>query len=211
MVAELANLKVVQDNPAGQTLKIVDDRWHGYLANLTPSEFEQHFAARLPERMTGAEFLRTYGGTTDTVTRVDPELTYAVRQPTAHPIYENFRVRAFAELLHAPPNERRRELLGELMYQSHASYSACGLGSEGTDLLVKLVRGVGPAHGLYGAKITGGGSGGTVAVLGRRNAEASVLDIAREYERDTKSGCAVFAGSSPGSSAFGYLKVKKDI
>jgi galactokinase len=211
MIAELANLKVVQDNPAGQTLKIVDDPWHGYLANLTPSEFEQHFAARLPERMTGAEFLCTYGGITDTVTRVDPELTYAVRQPTAHPIYENFRVRAFAELLHAPPNERRRELLGELMYQSHASYSACGLGSEGTDLLVKLVRGVGPAHGLYGAKITGGGSGGTVAVLGRRDAEASVLDIAREYERNTKSGCAVFAGSSPGSSAFGYLKVKKDI
>lgn len=24
-------------------------------------------------------------------------------------------------------------MLGELMYQSHASYSACGLGSQGTD------------------------------------------------------------------------------
>jgi hypothetical protein len=32
------------------------------------------------------------------------------------------------------------ETLGELMYQSHASYSRCGLGSEGTDRLVELVR-----------------------------------------------------------------------
>ena len=59
------------------------------------------------------------------------------------------------------------------MYESHASYSACGLGSDGTDRLVQLVREAGPAAGLYGAKITGGGSGGTVAVLaapGRRAA-----------------------------------------
>jgi len=210
IIADLANLKVVQ-NPAGQTLKILDDRWHGYLANLTPSEFEQDFAARLPETTTGADFLRLFAGTTDAVTRVHPELIYAVRQPTAHPIYENFRVRFFAELLHAPATERRSQLLGELMYQSHASYSACGLGSEATDLLVKLVRNVGPARGLYGAKITGGGSGGTVAVLGRRDAEAGVLDIARQYERQTKNGCAVFAGSSPGSAAFGYLKLTKGI
>ena len=56
------------------------------------------------------------------------------------------------------------------MYQSHESYSACGLNSEGPDLLVKLVRAAGPGQGLYGAKITGGGSGGTVAVLGQRTA-----------------------------------------
>ncbi len=208
MIAEQTGLEVVPTDPASQTLKIVDEKWHGYLANLTPSDFEQHYAAKLPERMTGAEFLRTYQGTTDPVTRVEPERMYGVRQPTAHAINESFRVRAFAELLHAPANERRRELLGELMYESHSSYSACGLGSKGTDLLVGLVKRAGSAHGLYGAKITGGGSGGTVAVLGRRNAEANVLAIAREYEGLSGSSCAVFSGSSPGSGAFGYIKVK---
>ena len=44
-----------------------------YLANLTPDEFDRDFASRLPESMRGEEFLATYGGTTDTVTRVDPE------------------------------------------------------------------------------------------------------------------------------------------
>jgi hypothetical protein len=60
--------------------------------------------------------------------------------------------------------------LGTLMYESHASYSACRLGSDGTDRLVSLARAAGSAHGIYGAKITGGGSGGTVAILGDASA-----------------------------------------
>lgn len=210
IIAEQAGLRVVRDNPASQTVKIIDERWHGYLANMTPSEFEQHFAAFLPERMTGAEFLRTYAGTTDTATRVDASRTYALRQPATHAIYEHFRVRAFAELLRATASERRRELLGELMYQSHASYSACGLGSVETDLLVRLVRQAGTALGLYGAKITGGGSGGTVAVLGGANAEASVTAIAGAYEVETNHKCTVFSGSSPGSAIFGCLRLKRE-
>ena len=55
--------------------------------------------------MRGDEFLARYGGTTDKVTRVDPDRTYAVRQPTAHPIHEHARVRRFAELLASDPDE----------------------------------------------------------------------------------------------------------
>lgn len=54
--------------------------------------------------------------------------------------------------------------------QSHASYSRCGLGSEATDRLVALTRkemaearAEGRPSALYGAKITGGGSGGSTA------------------------------------------------
>jgi hypothetical protein len=49
-------------------------------------------------------------------------------------------VRTFAELLRNSKSPRALEQLGELMYQSHASYSACGLGSHGTDRLVALAR-----------------------------------------------------------------------
>lgn len=48
------------------------------------------------------------------------------------------------------------------MYQSHQSYSLCGLGSDGTDEIVTLAR---DKKGIYGAKITGGGNGGTVCLL----------------------------------------------
>jgi galactokinase len=207
IIAELAGLKPAAG--AG-TVSIEDARWGGYLANLSPSEFEQRFAARLPEAMKGEDFLARYGGTTDAVTRVEPERTYAVRVAAAHPVYEHFRVRAFAELLEGEGevSERRRELLGELMYQSHASYSACGLGSEGTDRLVELVREAGPARGLYGAKITGGGSGGTIAVLGRRGADASVMEVARRYTEETGRAPYVFAGSSPGGASFGHIRLR---
>jgi L-arabinokinase len=203
IIADLAGLHV-EACPPGGPVRIRDHRWGGYLANMTPSELER-FSDRLPESLTGASFLERYWGTADAVTRVEKERTYAVRKPTAHPVYEHFRVRAFSELLSPPSSERRGELLGDLMYQSHASYSACGLGTDGTDLLVDLVRDAGPKAGFYGAKITGGGSGGTVAVLGRRDADITM--IADAYAARTGHRPQVFSGSSPGAAAFGHLRL----
>jgi L-arabinokinase len=203
IIAELAGLKVSDGAPA----QIDDPRWNGYLANITPSEFEQYYASQLPERIDGAEFLSRYKGTTDTVTRVAPERSYAVLAPTAHPIYEHHRVRLFAELLRGEINEERMRLAGELMYQSHASYSACGLGSAATDRIVELARAAGPRQGIYGAKITGGGSGGTVAILSRRDAAPVVERVTEKYASETGHQPHVFCGSSPGSAEFGHLRL----
>jgi len=207
ILAEVAGLTVRGEAP-GAPITVDDPRWHGYLANLSPSEFDR-LAPQLPDRIGGGVYLARYGGTTDPVTRVDPEREYGVRLPTAHPVYEHFRVEAFASLLGEPPSERRRLRLGELMYESHASYSACGLGSAGTDRLVDLIREAGPGRGVYGAKITGGGSGGTVAVLARRSGEAeeTVTRIAERYAAETGRGLKVFSGSSPGAASFGVLRV----
>ena len=206
ILAGLAGLKATETK-SGAFVRIDDSRWDGYLANVTPSEFEHYYAMHLPEKIGGAEFLERYQGTTDPLTRVDPEGNYAVRIPTAHAIYEHHRVRVFAELLGGNTNERSLELLGELMYQSHASYSACGLSVAGTNRLVELVREAGRAQGLYGAKITGGGSGGTVAVLGDREAGKAIENLAARYAKETGHQPYIFAGSSPGSAAFGHLKL----
>ena len=147
-----------------------------------------------------------YQGITDTVTRVLPEKNYAVLKPTSHPIGENMRVHRFAELLNRPMTEQILFELGELMYRSHESYSDCGLGSDGTDLLVKLVKN---SKNLYGAKITGGGSGGTVAVLGRKGADAEIAEIAKTYKQQTGYQPYIFSGSSMGAAEFGYLKLEK--
>ena len=192
------------------SVSIEDRRWDGYLANITPSEFESTFASKVPESIKGSEFIERYGSITDTATRIDPQRTYAVLKPTAHPIYENFRVRTFAELLTSIDSQIRNETLGELMYQSHASYAACRLGSAGTDLLVEFVRERGVSRGLFGAKITGGGSGGTVAVLGKPTAAAVIAEIADEYYEATGRRPYIFAGSSPGSAKFGHLRLKRE-
>ena len=207
IIAELAGLSVEQ---RGDRVVVDDSRWDGYLANLFPWQFEETFAPKLPETLLGEEFLVRYGGTTDAVTKIDPQRTYAVRAPTAHAVYENFRVTQFARLLHSQNLGREEKVaLGKLMYESHASYSACGLGSPGTDLLVELVKGAGPDRGLFGAKITGGGSGGTVAVLGNREAKTAVLDVAENYAQLTGHRPYIFEGSSPGSAAFGHLVVRR--
>ena len=205
MIAEQAGLKVATRSDDG-VLQIHDPRWSGFLANLSPAEFERDFAPRLPEQLRGEEFLARFAGTTDSVTRVNSAQTYAIRQPTAHPIHENARVRQFATLLEKDPDESSLLEMGELMYGSHASYSACGLGSDGTDLLVDMVREAGPAAGLYGAKITGGGSGGTVAILGRTGAGEAVAEIARRYREATGREPYLFAGSSPGACHVGVAR-----
>lgn len=100
-------------------------------------------------------------------------------------------------------------VLGELMYQSDAGYERLGLGSDGTGEIVRLVRSLGPRRGLFGAKITGGGSGGTVCVLGRSDGsgEAAVAEVCEAYERATGRKPHMFRGSSPGAVAFNHLRV----
>lgn len=64
---------------------------------------------------------------------------------------------------------------------------------------------------LYGARITGGGSGGTVCILGAASEEAeqAVAQIAASYRDATKHSPIVFSGSSSGSELFGALTLQK--
>jgi len=211
ILADLAGLEVTPGDREGH-VRVADPRWGGYLANVGVDAFLD-FEHQVPGALNGAAFLARYGGTTDPVTRVDPERTYAVWKPTAHPIYEHERVSEWARLLRSmntqepPPLPDAARRLGELMYRSHASYSACGLGSDGTDRLVALARRLGPGEGIYGAKITGGGSGGTVAILGDKEAADRVHEIARTYSEETCRAVYVFDGSSPGAAAVGVLEL----
>jgi L-arabinokinase len=202
----------------GAGVRVDDPMWRGYLTNINSLEFESRFVHQLPEQMTGADFLARYRGTTDAVTRVQPDRIYPVRQATIHPVREHRRVTSFAALLEklgrADPRDASDDgprgfatEMGDLMYQSHESYGACGLGSEGTDRLVALVRDAGVARGLFGAKITGGGSGGTVAVFGAEDAEPVVREIAQRYERESGLRAEVFARSGPGAEEVGVVVV----
>jgi galactokinase len=203
IIAELAGLPVTAGDAEGHV--VVDDpRWHGYLTNIGSDAFLR-LAPDVPESLRGEDFLARFGGTTDPVTRVDPARRYAVRTPTAHPIHEHERVVEWARQLGGAPDPLR---LGALMYESHASYSACGLGSDGTDRLVELAREAGAARGIYGAKITGGGSGGTVAVLGDAGVRETVREIAHRYAVETGRDAYVFEGSSPGAARIGAIRLE---
>ncbi|KAJ6863676.1 L-arabinokinase-like [Populus alba x Populus x berolinensis] len=189
-----------------------------YLCNLPPHRYEGVYVDKLPETVTGEEFIKKYHDHEDSVTTIDPKHIYAVKAPTRHPVYENFRVEAFKALLSATTSDGQLSALGELMYQCHYSYGACGLGSDGTDRLVELVQEMQHRKAsksengtLYGAKITGGGSGGTVCVIGKNfvGSNEQILEIQRRYHAATGFKPYVFEGSSPGAGKFGYLKIRR--
>jgi len=194
--------------PAERSGKLAHDAvLRGYLANVGLERFERQLAAQLPEQLSGAEFLREHAGIIDPITEVAPDRVYRVRAATAHPVYEHARCTEFRALLESGRGSATAPRLGALMYLAHQSYGSCGLGSAGTDRLVELVRRAGSARGLHGAKITGGGSGGTVAVLGTHDAEPAVREIVECYAREAALQPQLFSGSSPGAAAFGVRRL----
>ena len=129
---------------------------------------------------------------------------YPVRAATTYPLEEHRRVGTFAGLLAHPLTDRRARRLGALLYEAHDGYTRCGLGTDATDAIVEAVRRAGWAHGLAGARASAGGSGGTVVVLGRRDAEPLVEKIAAEL------GAGFVGGSSGGAAGFGIRMVEAD-
>ncbi|MGC8667679.1 MAG: galactokinase [Chthonomonadales bacterium] len=196
-VAAFMGLKIVQ-TLTGNTLG-------GYLCNLMPEEWHE-LRPHVPTMLKGSEFLERYGHLPDAVTQVDPEETYFVRDCAEHAVLENQRVHRIMEILRqgsCDPDALRE--VGELMLAAHTAYSnLLRLGSPETDLIVALAMERGASHGIYGAKITGGGSGGAVAILGLgEDADAAARQICAEYERRTGLRTHFMAGTSEGALQLG--------
>lgn len=58
--------------------------------------FEADYVSYLPDTIKGEDFLEVYRSHDDPITRIKPKKSYAIQAPTAHPIYENFRVKVCA-------------------------------------------------------------------------------------------------------------------
>jgi galactokinase len=178
-----------------------------YLTELAAAELQQQFAAEIPEQLLGSEFLKRHKTHDDPVTKISPDATYRVAGPTRHPVEENERVLKFMDALRAAQNGDEKPLVaaGECMYGAHESYrDNCRLSTAEVDFLVDCVRQRGAKSGLYGAKITGGGTGGTVAVFGKLDAlKKHIPGIAVEYQRRVGVMPDIFEGTSPGAIEFG--------
>jgi L-arabinokinase len=162
--------------------------------------------------MLGSQFLDKYKTHDDPVTKIQSDATYRVAGPTRHPVEENERVLKFIESLRAGREGDEQALVtaGECMFGAHESYRVnCHLSVDEVDFLVDAVRKRGAEAGLFGAKITGGGTGGTVAVFGRVEAlRKHVPQIAVEYSRRVGVMPDIFEGTSPGAMEFGARRYR---
>jgi L-arabinokinase len=169
--------------------------FNGFLSNISPSLFEANFERSL-NSMYGKDFIQDFGVVTDKLSVIKPDAFYNIKSCTKHPIYENHRVKSFVQLLKSINETNFSDILpimGELMFQSHESYNNCGLGNEMTDKIVSMARKKGIESEIYGAKITGGGSGGTVCLMvyGEKGLE-SANQIFEEYKELTNQNSLVF-------------------
>ena len=182
----------------------------GYLTELSVDELNGKFAKLLPNTIIGSEFVKKHRTHGDPVTTIQPDAEYRVAGPTRHPIEENERVLKFIDALRSANQGDDKSLVtaGQMMYGAHDSYkNNCNLSVEEVDFLIDAVRKRGPAAGLYGAKITGGGTGGTVAVFGKLDAlREQIPQIATEYSRRVGVMPDIFEGSSSGAMEFGARK-----
>lgn len=214
MICGQENLSFTKEN-IGRIPRFVEPRWNGYLSNIAPSIFRSRYEQHLPETISGHEIIALGIAHPDPFTAIRPEVTYRVRACTRYAIEENQRVELFVELARgadSDPDLSREtpRLMGGLMFQSHWSYSECGLGCEATDLLVDLVREECGSGGLFGAKITGGGGGGTVAVLGCENGQAVLQCVVERYAAARGEKPYVFEGSSQGADRFGIRTIEAE-
>lgn len=187
--------------------------YDGRLCSISVADYVSRYRDRLPTRLAGAEFLSRFGPTDEPFTFIDPHNVYKIRSRTEHHIYEHARAEQLAAALSRAAASDETSVLGEigdLMHASHWSYGQrCGMGSIETDVLVNLIRDLGPSHGLHGAKVTGGGCGGALAVLASANdgAMAALEAACEQYARKTGKRPRILTGSSDGAMAFGCRRL----
>jgi galactokinase len=201
MICRWEGLEPVPD-PVSPIARWTDARWNGYLSNITPSQFRAAYERRLPDGMLGRDFVERFGRHVDPFTVIDPAAEYPVCAAVRYAVEENHRIEMTRLVLESfrPENaEDALEAMGELMYQSHLAYAECGLGAEACDRLVALAR----QYGFYGAKMTGGGAGGVVAVLGTAGQEEALAGMIADYATERGTAPQIFEGSSDGADRFG--------
>jgi galactokinase len=205
LICQIEGIDVVPEKDAAIP-RWRDARWNGYLSNLLVSEFHTRYEHRLPESLGGREFTKHAGRHIDPFTTIDPEREYPVRAAVRYATEENFRVQRVRSLLEAVAQDGAASSLrsslqriGEIFGQSHRAYAECGLGAGACDELVARALNAG----LPGAKMTGGGGGGVVAVLGCSDDWPIVCSIAQGFGGQHGRMPHVFEGSSDGVDAFG--------
>ncbi|HVX85439.1 MAG TPA: hypothetical protein VH253_11710 [Phycisphaerae bacterium] len=192
---------------------------HGYLANTSPLLYRQYFRTLLPRRMRASDFTRTYGPLPEPHATTDPAAVFRVRTAVDHLIAENEHaeqfIQAFEELAPSPAgaapldeSERQRTLqrAGRLLLASHHSYRLrLELSCREADWLVDKLMESGPDQGIFGARITGCGGGGTLALLAARSSPANdaLLDARRAYRQI--AGLSLAISEAGGSASAGAL------
>lgn len=131
------------------------------------------------------------GVTMADVDAVQAELGDEVYRRARHVVTETVRTLAAAEAL----ENGEMETLGKLMYESHQSLrDDFEVSCKELDVLVDAARKLGLENGVIGARMTGGGFGGSTVTLCQSDAAEQVADfLAESYKAETGIDAQIMA------------------
>lgn len=147
----------------------------------------RQFIKCLPERISGRDFKAQHKQPLkDPLSVVDDDTLYPVRAAVSFSVEASEQAEVALLLLKDgihmsskdPSSQARMKIVGEMMYKQHMAYSDMGLGCAETDEVVAFLRNKFPDD-VYGARVGGGGCGGTVVIL--YNANAAPYDGVRDW------------------------------
>ena len=166
-----------------------------------PHDERKPYASRLsllPLSMLGADFIRRYGGVDDALSLIKPDLHYPVRDAFHFPIAENFRCQLVASLLSSLQSVLGgwgcgvRSAVGAAPNRGAAVPEPPGVLGDGAGVCGDGRHHLGAAGdeggGVYGGRISGGGSGGTVVVLCEHKAVEAVRRQLKSFPQLRSAG-----------------------
>ncbi len=160
------------------------EHWN-HAAEIPLGRLRSHASESLPVSMRGDAFLSRFGNIDDPQSTINPHQPYPVRAALSFAVEENARCEEAVRLLSKDHGgDTVPQQLGSLLYASHAGYQAINLSCPGVDAMVAAVRERGPTDGFHGARISGGGSGGTVVVLLENEALPRLEALAQSISPD---------------------------
>jgi galactokinase len=133
------------------------------------------------------------------VERAAASLGPALVARARHVVSENARVLEAVDALRAAA----WTTMGRLMYESHRSLrDDFQVSCEELDVLVEAARAIGERGGVFGCRMTGGGFGGSVVCLARRDAAGAIAREMRDrYQAALRRDATAFT-SRPGGGAW---------
>lgn len=165
---------------------------------LTGTEYaDRRYECESAAKKLGKEWLRDV--TLDDLKAARDKLTDHEYRRAKHVVSEDDRTVAAAEAL----RQGRFDDLDPLMYASHDSLRTdFEVSCEELDVLVEIARSIGPAGGVLGSRMTGGGFGGcTVSLVKTEALESVIATIEKQYREKTGIEPTAFA-TRPSRGAF---------
>jgi L-arabinokinase len=187
--------------PAPVVIRALDD--------IPLEEWQRHLKKLVPYRCSGKEFLARHAKGAEGAFFIDPEKRYMPRSFLEFVIEENLRVRKFIHTLEEETGGEREEqliALGEIFYASHQQYSkVSGLVSAEAEWLVAALAAMGPAAGMYGARVIQGGVDSAVVLLARTTAMDHLQNLLSRYASNFGVTPQTALQSSHGAKIVGVL------